>query len=98
MKYIKSNDYTYEDMWNDTQDILDKYYWDLKDIETWDDGGKAIFYSSRYGVEAEYTITYPNYISDCYIINVDRKVWLDEMERAIGQLNLIWNAIDNAME
>ena len=98
MKYIKSDEYTYDEMWEDTQDILDKYYWELDDIETYDNMGIAKFHSTRYGVHAEYTIEYKNYYSDCYITDVDYKTWLDDMINVVGQLRHIWHDINDAME
>ena len=96
MKYIKSNEYTYEEMWDDTQNILDKYSWELRNVETTDDGwGMAELASRRFFIKAIYYVD-PNRNTSCSITQA-ANLELDEMEIAVDQLKHICDDLDNAM-
>lgn len=98
MKYIKSNDYTYDEMWNDTQDILDRYNCDLNDIESLDTVGVAKFHSKLYNFDAEYIIDYRDNSHACCITEIRRRLWDADMNDISRLLKNISDDISDAME
>ena len=97
-QYIKSDEYTYDEMWKDTQYILTKYGCELDDIELLNTMGVAKFHSKLYNFDAEYIIDYRDNSHGCCITEIKRRLWNIDMNDISHLLKNISDDITDAME
>ena len=98
MKYIRSDEYTYDEMRADTQVILDKYDCELDDIQLFNTMGVAKFHSNRYKFYAECIIDYRDGSAACCITDIKYRLWDIDMDNIAHQLRDIREDITDAME
>ena len=91
--------YTYEQMWDDTSNIVEKYGWELQDILELSDHYEVTIYNYKYETEAQFAIDIESRtVSDCYVSGGGDKAWLyDKAEIVLFHLKHIWLDFDKAM-
>ena len=104
MKYIKSDEYTYDEMWGDTEYILKQYGWELKDISVKLNHSTMVMYDPKNEVTAGYSVDhtkdedgYGHAYTNCYLIKLGKNLDAEKLYGLQRQLFAIWNDIDEAM-
>lgn len=91
--------YTYEQMWDDTSDIVEKYGWELHDIEDKSDHYIVTIYNYEFETEVQFVVENDTrMVTDCYINGGGNKSWLyDKVDNVIFQLKHMWLEFDKAI-
>lgn len=104
-QYIKSNEYTYDEMVDDTKYILKQYGWELKDININLNHSTITMYSPIFNTLAGYSVDHikgraggQHAYTNCYLIELHKNLDVEKLYGLQRQLLALWNDIDEAME
>lgn len=102
--YIKSDEYTYDEMVDDTKYILKQYGWELKDIDINLNHSTITMYSPKFNALAGYSVDHikdstgeQHVYTNCYLIEIYENLDVKKLYGLQRQLISLWNDIDEAM-
>ena len=103
-QYIKSDNYTYDQLVADTKYILKQYGWELRGIDLNLGNSIMTMFSPKYNVLAGYSVEHKKdrrgdqqVYTNCYLIELYEKLDVEKLYALQRQLLALWNDIDEAM-
>ena len=103
-RYVKSDNYTYNELTEDTKSILKQYGWELKDIDIKLNHSTMTMYSPSFDVTAGFDVDhtkdedgYGHAYTNCYLKELHKNLDVERLYGLQRQLLALWNDIEEAM-